>query len=115
MFGGGGGTDVGIGIDLITLTAVPTDVTIPSVVLTVELTKENSPNTFCKADCIWFFCSTIFNNSSLGGHASENFSIKSSTSVSSFALVTLIFKCLGPDWSAVINGKLISVWDVEDN
>ena len=37
------------------------------------------------------------------------FSIKSSTNVSSLALVTLMFKCFGPDWSAVINGRLISV------
>ena len=34
---------------------------------------------------------------------------KSSTRLSSFALVNLRVKCLGPEASAVINGKLISV------
>ena len=43
------------------------------------------------------------------------FCTKSSTNVSSFDLVTFIFKCFGPDWSAVIKGKLISVWGVDDN
>ena len=45
-----GGTDVGTGIALITLTAASTVVTILSVVLTVLSTLENSPNTFCRAD-----------------------------------------------------------------
>ena len=35
---------------------------------------------------------------------------KSSTNSSSLALVSFTFKCLGPDWSAVIKGKFTSVW-----
>src|SRR5439155_60739 len=34
---------------------------------------------------------------------------RSSTSCSSFARVSVMFRCLGPDWSAVMNGRLISV------
>ena len=48
-------------------------------------------------------------------HGPIVFWTRSSTKVSSFDLVTLIFKCFGPDWSAVIKGKLISVCGVEDN
>ncbi len=43
------------------------------------------------------------------------FFIKVSTSASSFALVNFIFICFGPVLSAVINGKLISVCDVEES
>ncbi len=35
--------------------------------------------------------------------------MRSSTSCSSFARVSVMFRCLGPDWSAVMNGRLISV------
>ena len=38
-----------------------------------------------------------------------------STKLSNVALFNLIFKCLGPDLSAVIKGKLISVSIVDDN
>ena len=41
--------------------------------------------------------------------------IKSSTRASNFALVSLILICFGPVLSAVINGKLISVWFVEES
>ncbi len=41
--------------------------------------------------------------------------IKSSTSDSNFARVNLMFKCLGPDASAVINGRLTSVVVVDDS
>ena len=34
---------------------------------------------------------------------------RSSTSCSSLARVSVRFRCLGPDWSAVMNGRLISV------
>ena len=37
------------------------------------------------------------------------FSIRSSTRLSNLARVTLIARCLGPDWSAVMYGRLISV------
>ena len=40
---------------------------------------------------------------------------KSSTRSSYLALVNFTFKCFGPDWSAVMNGKLISVWTELDN
>ena len=40
---------------------------------------------------------------------------KSSTSASSFALVSLIFICFGPVLSAVIKGKLISVWIADES
>ncbi len=43
------------------------------------------------------------------------FSINSAQRDSSFALVSLIFKCFGPVLSAVINGKLISVCVDEDS
>ena len=41
--------------------------------------------------------------------------IRSSTNASNFALVNFIFICLGPVLSAVINGKLISVWAAEES
>ena len=41
--------------------------------------------------------------------------IRSSTSASSLARVSLICRCLGPCWSAVMNGRLISVWIVEES
>ena len=41
--------------------------------------------------------------------------IKSSTKASNFALVIFILICFGPVLSAVINGKLISVWAAEDS
>ena len=41
--------------------------------------------------------------------------IKSSTNDSNLARVTLMFKCFGPDASAVIYGKLISVCYVDGN
>ncbi|KVH93366.1 Glutamate dehydrogenase, NAD-specific [Cynara cardunculus var. scolymus] len=37
------------------------------------------------------------------------------TRASNFDLVRVIFKCLAPEASAVINGKLISVWVVDDS
>ena len=43
------------------------------------------------------------------------FWIKSSTRDSSFALVILMFKCLGPLASAVMNGKLMSVCTADDS
>ncbi len=43
------------------------------------------------------------------------FSIKSSTSDSNFARVIFIDRCLGPDWSAVMYGRLISVCCDEDS
>ncbi len=42
-------------------------------------------------------------------------SISSSTSASSFARVIFRFRCFGPDASAVMYGRLISVCAVEDN
>src|SRR5882724_434918 len=40
-------------------------------------------------------------------------SMRSATSDSSLARVSVITRCLGPVWSAVMNGRLISVWRVE--
>ena len=42
-------------------------------------------------------------------------STKSETNCSKFALVKVIFKCLGPEESAVINGRFISVCFEDDN
>ena len=43
------------------------------------------------------------------------FSIRSSTNDSNFDLDNVTFKCLGPDLSAVMKGKLISVWEELDS
>ncbi|MNC92811.1 hypothetical protein D3C83_93150 [compost metagenome] len=48
-------------------------------------------------------------------HGSIVFCTKSSTSASNLARVSFIVMCLGPDASAVMNGRLISVWVVEDS
>ena len=48
-------------------------------------------------------------------HGSTVLSTKSDTNSSNFALVRVKFKCLGPEASAVINGKLISVCLELDN
>ena len=40
---------------------------------------------------------------------------KSSTRASNFARVSEMFRCLGPDASAVMNGRLISVWAEDDS
>ena len=42
-------------------------------------------------------------------------SSRSATMFSNFALVSDISRCLGPVWSAVMNGKLISVCVVDDS
>jgi len=42
-------------------------------------------------------------------------SIRSKVNCSNFALVMVMTKCRGPDASAVINGKLTSVWSEPDN
>ena len=48
-------------------------------------------------------------------HGSIVLAIRSSTKDSNFERVILIFKCFGPDASAVMYGKLISVCALEDN
>ena len=48
-------------------------------------------------------------------HGSTVLDIKSSTNCSNFALVRLIAKCLGPEESAVIKGRLISLCITFDN
>ena len=40
---------------------------------------------------------------------------RSADSCSSFARVRVMFRCLGPEASAVINGRLISAWPTVDN
>ena len=47
-----------------------------------------------------------FNACSIGGMVRRT---RSSTSCSSFARVSVMFRCFGPDWSAVMKGRLISV------
>ena len=48
-------------------------------------------------------------------HGGIVLAIRSSTSASSFALVSFKLICFGPVLSAVINGKLISVCSAEDS
>lgn len=51
-------------------------------------------------------------------HASQGLIVlfrKSSVKLSSFALVILYIKCLGPEASAVKKGRLTSVWVDWDN
>ncbi len=48
-------------------------------------------------------------------HGSMVRSIRSSTRLSNLARVTLTARCLGPDWSAVMYGRLISVCALEES
>ncbi len=48
-------------------------------------------------------------------HGATVRSIRSSTSCSNLARVRVRFRCLGPDWSAVMNGRLMSVCWVEES
>ena len=43
------------------------------------------------------------------------FWMRSSTSASNLARVSFMVRCFGPEASAVMNGRLISVWVVEES